>query len=84
MNHSRREYVRGAVHTNSVESVWSLLKRAIYGTWHHVSAKHLARYVNEVAFRLNEGNCGVDTVDRMRSLFRAMGGRKLRYRDLVA
>ena len=84
VNHSRQEYVRGDVHTNSVESVWSLLKRAIYGTWHHVSAKHLGRYVNEVAFRLNEGNCEVDTLDRMHSLFQAMGNRRLRYRDLVA
>ena len=41
MNHSCAEYVRGAVHTNSIESVWALLKRAICGTWHHVSAKHV-------------------------------------------
>ena len=82
--HSRQEYVKGDVHTNGIESTWSLLKRAVYGTWHHVSVKHLARYVNEVSFRLNEGRCQVDTMDRMVSLFYAMGGRKLRYKDLVA
>ena len=49
-----------------------------------MSVKHLALYVNEVAFRLNEGNCEIDTIHRMQSLFRAMGGRKLRYKDLVA
>ena len=84
VRHSRNEWSRGDVHTNSIESVWSLLKRAIYGTWHHVSVKHLARYVNEVSFRLNEGRCQVDTMDRMESLFYRMGGRRLRYKDLVS
>ena len=59
--HSRGEYVRGEAHTNGIESVWAVLKRSIHGTWHHVSPKHLGRYVNEAAFRLNEGNCEVDT-----------------------
>ena len=36
--------------------MWAVLKRSIYGTWHHVSGKHLSRYVNEATFRLNEGN----------------------------
>ena len=53
--------------TNSIESVWAVLKRSIHGTWHHVSPKHLARYVNEVTLRLNEGNCEIDTIDRMKS-----------------
>src|SRR5579872_3782192 len=56
VNHGAGEYANGSVHTNSIESVWALLKRAIYGTWHQVSAKHLSRYVNEVTFRLNAGN----------------------------
>ena len=63
--HSAGEYVRGMVHTNGIESAWSLLKRAIHGTWHHVSPKHLGRYVNEVAFRLNEGNVEIDILDRL-------------------
>ena len=56
VKHGNKEWARGSVNTNSIESVWSVFKRAIYGTWHHVSVKHLARYINEVSFRLNEGN----------------------------
>ena len=52
VNHGAKEWARGDVNTNSIESVWALLKRAIYGTWHQVSVKHLQRYVNEVTFRL--------------------------------
>ncbi|MDE0000874.1 MAG: IS1595 family transposase [Rhodospirillaceae bacterium] len=65
VNHGAGEYVRGEVHTNSIESVWALLKRAVHGTWHHVSPKHLARYVDECAFRLNEANVAVHTMDRL-------------------
>lgn len=53
VNHSKKEYVRGKAHTNSIESSWALLKRGIYGTFHHVSPKHLQRYVDEFAFRLS-------------------------------
>ena len=49
--HSLNEWVRGNIHTNSVESVWSLLKRAIIGAYHHVSHKHLDRYLDELEFR---------------------------------
>ncbi|MYH39869.1 MAG: transposase, partial [Candidatus Dadabacteria bacterium] len=41
--------------TNRIESVWAVLKRSIVGVHHHISIKHLPRYVNEAAFRLNEG-----------------------------
>ena len=75
VRHSRKEWAKGFVHTNSMESVWAVLKRGIHGTFHHVSAKHLGRYANEFAFRLNEGNCEIDTVDRMASLFGAMAGK---------
>jgi transposase-like protein len=51
--HSKHEYVRGDVHTNTVESVFSLLKRGIIGTWHRVSAKHLAAYLDEMTWRFN-------------------------------
>lgn len=53
INHSSKVYVVGDVHTNTVESAFSLLKRGIMGTWHKVSAKHLAAYLNEMAFRFN-------------------------------
>jgi transposase-like protein len=52
INHSR-EYVHGDVHTNTVESAFSLLKRGIVGTWHKVSAKHLPAYLDEICFRFN-------------------------------
>ena len=48
------EYVRGHVHTNSIESFWALLKRMVKGTQIHVSAAHLQRYVEEQTFRFNE------------------------------
>lgn len=53
VNHSAEEYVRGDVHTNSIENFWSLLKRGIYGIYHHVSEKHLHRYINEFTYRFN-------------------------------
>lgn len=53
VNHSSGEYVRGQIHTNTIENSFSLLKRGIMGTWHKVSAKHLFRYLDEVAFRFN-------------------------------
>ena len=49
--HSDKEYVRGRVHVNSVESFFSLMKRGITGSFHHVSKQHLGRYCNEFAFR---------------------------------
>lgn len=50
INHTR-EYAHGDVHTNTVESAFSLLKRGIVGTWHKVSAKHLPAYLDEMCFR---------------------------------
>jgi transposase-like protein len=52
INHSK-EYVHGDIHTNTVESAFSLLKRGIVGTWHKVSAKHLPAYLDEMCFRFN-------------------------------
>jgi len=53
INHSSKVYVMGDVHTNTVENAFSLLKRGIMGTWHRVSAKHLASYLDEMCFRFN-------------------------------
>ena len=52
INHSK-QYAHGDVHTNTVESAFSLLKRGIVGTWHRVSAKHLPAYLDEMCFRFN-------------------------------
>lgn len=84
VNHMAGEYARGAVSTNGIESVWSLLKRGIYGTWHQVSAKHLDRYVDEVAFRLNAGNVARHTLDRLDSFVDAVDGKRLTYARLIA
>ncbi len=51
--HSKEEYVRGRVHTQSIESFWSLLKRGIIGSYHKVSKKYLPLYLNEFTFRFN-------------------------------
>lgn len=53
INHNSGEYVRGAFHTNNIENFWSLLKRGIYGIYHHASPKHLHRYCNEFSYRFN-------------------------------
>lgn len=52
IDHSK-EYAVGNIHTNSIESFWSVLKRDIIGIYHHVSTKYLQFYVNEFAFRWN-------------------------------
>jgi len=56
VNHGAEEYVRGDVHTNTIEGFWSQLKRGIDGTHHSVSGKYLQKYVDEFAFRYNHRN----------------------------
>ena len=63
VKHSVGEYVNGMAHTNGVESFWSMLKRGYHGTYHHMSAKHLNRYVGEFAGRHNQRP--LDTIDQM-------------------
>jgi transposase-like protein len=53
IKHSVGEYVRGIVHTNTIEGFWSLLKRGVMGTYHSVSKKYLPLYLNEFQFRFN-------------------------------
>ena len=53
VGHSRGEYVNGAVHTNTIEGFWSIVKRGIMGTFHKVSRKYLPLYVAEFEFRYN-------------------------------
>jgi hypothetical protein len=56
VNHSHHQYVTGSVHTQTIESFWSLLKRGIMGSFHHVTRDYLPLYVNEFAFRYNGRN----------------------------
>jgi len=83
VKHSIGEYVIGNTHTNGIESMWALLKRGVYGTYHHVSPKHLGRYVNEVAFRLNEGNVKNHLSERIAWLCRYTADKKLPYAELT-
>jgi transposase-like protein len=53
VNHSAGEYVRGEVHTANIDSFWSLIKRGIFGNFHHVSKAYLPLYLNEFSFRHN-------------------------------
>ena len=82
VKHSLSEYVRGDVHTNGIESLWSMLKRAHKGTFHKLSPKHLDRYVQEFAGRHNTRE--QDTIKQMASMQRGMEGKRLRYRQLIA
>ena len=82
VRHSVGEYVRDQAHTNGMESFWSMLKRGYHGTYHHMSAKHLQRYVDEFSGRHNVRV--LDTRDQMARMVRGMDGKRLRYNDLVA
>ena len=82
VKHSLQEYVKGDVHTNGIESLWSMLKRAHKGTFHKLSPKHLDRYVQEFAGRHNIRE--QDTLEQMGAIIGAMNGSKLRYKDLIA
>ena len=81
VRHSVGEYVRDQAHTNGMESFWSMLKRGYHGTYHHMSAKHLDRYVTEFSGRHNDREH--DTIEQMAHIAQGMVGRKLRHRDLV-
>lgn len=84
INHSAGEFVRDDVTTNGMESVFAVLKRGIYGTLHHVSDKHLHRYVDEFSFRLNEGNVARHTLHRLESFVGGTSGKRLTYKDYIA
>lgn len=84
VDHSAKEYVRDNVTTNSIESVWAVLKRGLHGTYHHASEKHLHRYVDEFTFRLNDGDVKRHTTERLASLVSASFGPRLTYKELTA
>ena len=81
VNHSADEYVRGDFwHTNTVENYFSILKRGIYGVYHHVSEAHLKRYLVEFDYRYN--NRDISDTERMAVQPKPPGGMpKLPYRD---
>jgi hypothetical protein len=75
-------YARGKVHTNGLENFWSLLKRAIKGSYISVDPFHLFRYLDEQAFRFNKR----DETDQGRfvKVLRAITGKRLTYRELIS
>ena len=82
VNHSIGEYVRGDVHTNTIEGYFSILKRGITGVYHHVSPQHLKRYLAEFDFRYNErAALGVTDEARADRLLGGIVGKRLTYRD---
>lgn len=80
VTHWQKEYVRGIVHTNTLESVWSLFKRSVVGSYHQVSAKHLDRYLDEFEFRFNNRNNPFLFRD---TLLRLLQTSNLEYKDLT-
>jgi transposase-like protein len=75
--HSAGQYVDGNAHSNTVESSFSLLKRGLIGTFHHVGEQHLQRYCTEFDFRWN--NRKMCDMDRAEVLLQSVGGRRLMY-----
>lgn len=84
VNHSAEEYVRAQFwHTNTVENYFSILKRGITGTFHHVSEAHLHRYLAEFDFRYNQrAGLGVDDDERMAKAAQGIVGKRLTYRRI--
>lgn len=81
VNHSKGEYVRGNAHTNTVEGFFSILKRGLVGTFHHVGEQHLHRYVSEFDFRYSlRAKLGVTDSERTDYALKGIGGKRLTYR----
>jgi transposase-like protein len=81
VNHELQEYVRGNVHTNNIECFWAVLKRTLGGTYIHVNARHLDRYLQEQAFRFNER----ENADgpRFAKATQGANGKRLTYKALI-
>ncbi|MBI3020977.1 MAG: IS1595 family transposase [Candidatus Omnitrophica bacterium] len=81
VTHSAGEYVRGNVHTNTVESFFALLKRGIMGSYHHVSRKHLPRYCDEFAFRWSHRD--IPDQARTTTALQQTIGKRLPYKQII-
>lgn len=80
INHSRGEYVKGNVHTNTVENVWSVFKRGMHGTYQHCGEAHLHRYLAEFDFRYNRRSAlGIDDATRAEDAIRGAAEKRLMY-----
>ena len=80
VNHSAKEYVNGAIHTNTIEGFWSIFKRGLLGIYHLVPKKHLQKYLDEFVFRYNTKD--YTEQERFNYFFANMQNR-LRYKELI-
>jgi transposase-like protein len=80
VNHGREEYVRGHIHTNTVEGFYSIFKRGMKGIYQHCSERHLHCYLSEFDFRYsNRIRLGVDDVQRTERAIKGIVGKRLTY-----
>jgi hypothetical protein len=79
VNHSEEEYVRGNVHTNTIEGFFSIFKRGMKGVYQHCSEKHLHRYLAEFDFRYSERT--ISDSERAQSALSGITGKRLTYRS---
>src|ERR1035441_5785483 len=81
VDHSKREWVRGDVHTNTLEGFFSIFKRGLVGTYQHMSRKHLHRYLSEFDFRYNNrSKLGISDRARTVAAMKGIEGKRLTYR----
>jgi transposase-like protein len=85
VHHTRKEYVRDATHTNTIEGFFSIFKRGIYGVYQHVSSHHLQRYTTEFEFRYNNrAALGIEDAERTATVLKGIYGKRLTYRRTYA
>ncbi len=83
VNHGKDEYVRGDACSNTVEGYFSILKRGVVGTFHHVSEQQLHRYLAEFDFRYNNRVAlGVNDTMRTENMVSAVVGKRLKYQTI--
>jgi transposase-like protein len=81
VRHANREYVRGEVHTNTVEGYYSIFKRGMKGVYQHCAEKHLHRYLSEFDFRYsNRSKLGIEDAERADKALQGITGKRLTYR----
>lgn len=81
IQHKTGQYVKGAVHTQTIEGFWAHLKRGITGVYHQVSPKHLGRYVDQATYRYNSRK--LDNEERMNDVLQRSVGKSLPYKKLI-
>jgi transposase-like protein len=80
VNHSAEEWVRGDVHTNGIEGVWSLFKRSVVGSYHQISTKHMDAYLDEFEWRFNQRDNPYLFRD---TLVRLLNSPKMEFKELI-